>query len=101
MYCIHGFALANFRRNGAGGGWRGVLMLEGAIGLAAAAGVRVALLGGVALEMTPRREDIGSLERELTQVRRTLDQADIELVLAKDGMMAVHQAFAEGGGAKR
>jgi len=85
----------------AAGAGAGVWVLEGAIGPAAAAGVGVAALGGVALEMALRRKDIVGLRGELTQVRRTLDQANTDLALAKDGMIAVHQALADGGGAKR
>lgn len=85
----------------AAGAGAGVWVLEGAIGPAAAASVGVAALGGVALEMALRRKDMAFLQKELKQVRQTLDQADSDMALAKDGMMAVHQALADGGGAKR
>jgi hypothetical protein len=79
----------------------GIWTLEGAIGLTGNAGLGVAALAAVALKMALRLKDIAGLRGELTDVRRTLDQADTDCALARGCMMAVHQALADVGCAKR
>lgn len=85
----------------AAGAGAGIWQLEGAIGPAVAAGAGVAALGGVALEMALRRAEVSKLQKQLLQVRQMADRVDSDVALAKDGMIAVHQALADGGGAKR
>lgn len=84
----------------AAGAGAGVWFLEGAIGPAVAAGLGVAALGGVALESVQRRQEVAALRREMAKVQKAADTVQEDLALARDGMVAVHQALSDGGGAK-
>lgn len=66
---------------------------------AAAIGLAVAACGGAAFEATWRRRETAALRQELAKLKRLQSSVESEVSVAKDSMLAVHQALSSGGGA--
>lgn len=85
----------------AAGAGAGLWFLDGAVGSAAAAGIGVAALGGVAYESVQRRREIAALRIEIAKAQKIAESVHEDVALARDGMVAVHQALSEGSGKRQ
>lgn len=81
----------------AGAAW----FLERDIAVAAIAGVAAAGVGATIFEAMSRMGDVKGLKQELQTLRKQQSKLQHDISVAKDGMIAVHHALQEGGGAQK
>lgn len=79
----------------------GIWRIDGSITTGAVAALAVAGIGAAVVEGFLRAEEIRGLKQEIESLRQ--EQADLhgDISVAKDGMIAVHHALQEGGGAQK
>lgn len=79
--------------------WRFAAVTEAA--LPAGVGLAVLALVGVAAEMAARGAETTTLRREIKALKQAQAGFQTEVAMARDGMLAVHQALQDGGGSRQ
>ena len=86
---------------GAAGAGAWFVLRPGDVAFAGLAGLAAAGVGVAMFEMSARARSVSKFGGELKRLKKAQASFEKEIALAREGMVAVHQAIAQGGGAHR